>query len=593
MANKKNQLDDFDFDNLDFDSLDSQSSSKKDKSGGPFRKMSRSFGEGAREAMTDPQVLKRFASSALPDGYGTVINTTSDLADGAAELYNIAAKELAPAMPAMRRAAGRLAKSGSSVLPKKIQDKLNEFAKDPQMAAAMSKEEQDNAAIAQELGGIFAVSMQQQQAQHTQAAVENKIRARVQDKFSMASLQRLDAVRGGIDRLVAYQDQVTLKYQQKSLELQYRQLFATREILALHRSNALRDAEFYNKLLSNTSMSDGRKAAFEMKEDNKFANRLKHQFQQSIVKHFGSFGQQIKQSLANSLRSSLSGVADAFTMGDDALSGIQDAQEMGADISVSDMIARSLGRGTMEKVMQFAARPIRNKLGQNKKVTGFGAKLNYYFQNLPEHITKWARTPTNGDSVFSDLINLFKEMVPRKGLDNSFGESPIYSADEPAQFNMQTRRSIVEVIPGYLARIHHELLKQRNPDAEMVTYNMMRGSFSTVKEAGADAMRQIFNPRKMTQARMGLDEFIDKYIDPDKTLSKPQREALRRQMFSDTVKGELFDPERFLGDNSDMTELMGDDRNAVASVPSTGRATRTTTPSTSTAPTPSSSSCGT
>lgn len=562
MANKKNQLDDFDFDNIDFDDFDAYggSGAKKGKDKGPFRKMARSFGEGSREALTDPQVIKRFAASALPDGYGTAINVTSDLKDGVAELYNNAARELRPALPAMRKMAGKLADS-SKYNPFGLKDKLKDFSKSPEHQYQQSAEEQQNAAIGAEVAGVFATAMHHQTTLQATEIVDRKIRDRVQDKMTVASLKRLDAMRGGIDRLVAYQDQVTIKYQQKSLELQYRQLYATREILAVHKSNQLRDNEFYNHLLANTAMSDGAKARAEEKEDGKLANRLKNQFQQQVVKHFATFGDQLKKNLNNSIGAAMQGVSSAFDFGEMA----SDTMESGADFGMtpSQMIANMIGRGLTEGALRMVSEPLRKMAGKNGKVSGVGGLLNYYGQNWQEHLTKWAKSSTNGDSIFSDFLNLLKEGVPRKGIDNSFGEGPIYNADAPAQFNMQTRRSINEVIPGYLMRIHHELMLQRDKDAQPLVYNMMRGTFTGQGAATKDAMRQIFQPRRITQARDSIDQYITKYIDPDGQLDKGQREKLKRQLYMDTQAGEVFDPDRFLNDNEGMSELSGNDRAAV------------------------------
>lgn len=566
MAKKKNGLDDFNFDDLDFDSLDAPQSGRRKNNDGPIRKMSQTFGEGAREAMLDPQVVRRFASAALPDGYGTTINVANDISEGVAELYNNAAKELRPAMPAMRRAAGKVADSGKSILPKILRDKLEEFSKEPDVFRMPSREETESNMISQELGTIFASGVQVQAQQHAQSTAERKIRDRVTDRISIMTLKTLNAIRDANERQVAYQDQVTLRYQQKSLELQYRHYFATRQILELHKSNSVRDFEFMQGVLRNTSMSDGAKAASELKEDSRLVNRFKNQFQQSIVKHFGSFGQQIQQNITNSLRSAMGGFSDALTMGDDAASAMRDAQEMGADVSVPGEIGRQLGRATTEGVLRLLANPLRARLGKNKKLTGLGARLNYTAQNLPEHITRWSRTNTDGDSVLSDMINLIKEMVPRKGLDNSLGESSVFTADAPAAYTKRSERTLNEILPGWLMRIHHELLKIRtgNSGVEPVTYNLMRGSFSSADDAKKDILRQVFNPRMVGHARMGLDDFITKQIDPDNKMTKSAREALKRQLFMDTVKGELFDPERFTGESSELTELLGDERSEVA-----------------------------
>lgn len=565
MAN--NKLDDFDFDDFNFDNLDDIASGRprRVRDDGPVRKLASNFGEGAKEAITDPNVLRRLAAAALPDGYGTAINATNDILDGGQELYNIAARELRPALPAMRRTAGRIAESGTNLLPQALRRKLKRFSEQTDGPRMPSEEEMQNQQILNEVGAVFAAGVELQARHHAVDQAERRVRERMNEKLTVASIRRQDAMVQGIQRLVSYQDQVTHKYQQKSLELQYRQLFATQAILKLEVSNQVRDREFMNAILRNTAMSDGAKARFEQTAGSSYADRLKNQFTQGIAKHLGEFGKKIKANITNTVRSTISGMGDFMTAQDDAAQMMADAEEMGMDMSASGEGAKMAGRWMTENLLRLIAGPVRGKVSKNKNVTGFGARLNYLFQNMPEHITSWSKTRTDNDSVWGDLINVFKDMVPRQGLDHSFGVSVLQSADEPATFNMQTRRSITEVIPGFLSRIHHELQIMRTGDDSLdpVTYNMTRGTFSSKSAAKSDMMRQLFNPRQVGLGRDGLNEFIDKQIDPEGKLSPQARKALMRQLMHDTASGEVFRPERYIGTDFLTPELVGDEKEEV------------------------------
>jgi len=559
MANNNNRLDDLDLDNFDFDDLDSfQSEDNKKQNKGPIRKIATSFAEGVGESLRDPAHLRRFASAALPEGYGTAINTVNSTYEGAEELYNTAAKELRTALPAMRRTAAFLSKSAGGVLPKGLVDKLDAFSRSEEQRARMDPDEEN---IRGDIAGIFGESAKVQAEQHADDRVDRKLRERVEDKQHGQTIRGLFAVQQGINRLVAYQDQITHKYQQKSLELQYRQYFATRDILKIHIQNRDRDNKFIEAMLINTSMSDATKARFEHGKTDTYARRLKDRFQQGVVGRLAKFNEQLMKNLGNTVQGIAGGVAQGFGMAEQMGDMAEMAESTGE--GMGQMASREFGRGITEWLTTKISPALRNRLNKNQGLVKNGAKLNYMFQNIPEHLISWARKSSDATGWKGLLVNMFKDLIPRGGMDLSFGSSPLQSADQPAQFDQLTRRSITEIIPGYLSHIHLEIRRLRNPKASQMSYNLTKGKFTTKKEELADAKHQLFNPRQIGDGRAALENFAEKHIFRGRQVSEKAKEALLRQLAMDATSDRLFSPERLGTLGHETPELVGEEKEEI------------------------------
>ncbi len=568
MANNKNRLDDLDFDNLDFDKInipESRPTKQNDRSA--ITKVATSFGQGAREAFTNPSHIRNLASSALPKGYGTAINTGYEAYRGAEQLYNIAASELKPALPMMRRAAARVAPKVKTHLPKALARKLDEFAAGGKEAyRAQTQEQLDNAQIASDLAGIFKVTEEARAEREAVQDVERRMVAKVRDKQAMVMASRLEDIRVNMTRLANYQDQVTARFQQKSLELQYRHYFATRDMLRLQVQRDQRDKDYFEALIKNTGLPDFAKINLREASHQSFRDKLLGQFQQGAVDYVGQFTQRLTQNLGTALKGALGSLTSAGEMAEMSAEQMEMMREMGMDVpGAAEMFGNASGNFAATEFGRWAAGPMRRFLSRHRGLRQTGARLSYNLTNVPERLNRWAKSETDETGVMAPLINFLKEMVPRGGLDARLGTSPIIGADQPVPFDSLTRRSIVEIIPGFLSRIHLEIAKMRTGDEKMspITFNMDRGEFTSLKEAAGDARKRLFHPSSIASARQGLDNFIEN-IDKGGKLSGSAREALKRQLMADTHAIEAFDPRRYTSMEELTPNLTGDHKEELA-----------------------------
>lgn len=558
MASKKTTpLDKLDLDDLGFDNIQMPGEgkgAKKDRK--PIEKIATGFADGAKQTFTSKAFIKRTISDALPRGYGTAFNAGDTAVQGARELYNSAAQDLRTLDPAVRKATERALPKVRSFLPKKVADRLDAYAKGGGKYRSPTQGEVDNGQMMSEMAGIFKTQMEENARQHATTQTRDLLRNEIMDKRNQKNAFHFAAMRHGIDRLVAYQDQVTSRYQQKSLELQYRSYFALRDMLKLQAENTVRDKMYLEAIVKNTGLPDVLKTKSTEQYGATLRDKLYGRSQQAIVDYVGQFGQRFKGNLQNHLRTALTGVQ----MGASGVQSAAEAQammrEMGMDTGgmwgqggnlaggiVADRFGRKIGR---------AARGAINRFGPVKRG---GDKLSYFLDAAPERLNDWAKSDKGEYGKYGSMVRFLKDLLPRYAAQTGIGESPLAGADEAVAFNAQARRSLVEVIPGFLSRIHHELQIMRTGDSKVspTVYNMDRGEFTSKDQAKSDVKNRMFNRASLDMAHSGLDQVLGT-IDPRNKLSDSARNALKRQLLSDTTNGRAFDPNR-LAYGNDTAEL--------------------------------------
>lgn len=556
MAKKNTPLDKLDLDDLGFDDIKMPGEgkgTKKDRK--PIEKIATGFADGAKQTFTSKAFIKRTISDALPRGYGTAFNAADSAVQGARELYNSAAQDLRPLDPIVRKATERAMPKVRSYLPKKVADKLDAYAKGGQKFRALSQGEVDNGQMMSEMAGIFKTQMEENARLHQATSTRDMLRQDVLDKRNQKNAFHFAAMRHGIDRLVAYQDQITSKYQQKSLELQYRSYFALRDMLKLQVENSARDKLYLEAIVKNTGLPDILKAKSSEQYGATLRDKLYGRSQQAIVDYVGQFGKRFKGNVANHLRSALSGLS----------MGVQGAQmahdtasmmgEFGDDSGMWGMAGNVGGSFAADRFGRKVGRTIRgyaNRVGPLKRG---GDKLSYFLDAAPERINEWAKSDKGDYGKYGSFVRFIKDLLPRYSAQTGIGESPLNNADEAVSFNAQARRSLVEVIPGFLSRIHHELQIMRTGDSKVqpTVYNLDRGEFTSKGQAAQDVKNRLFNRGSLDMAHMGLNSVLST-IDPRSKLSEGARNALKRQLLSDTTNGRAFDPNR-LAYGNDTAEL--------------------------------------
>jgi hypothetical protein len=542
MAGGKNNLGSSDFDNLELGDLDFSLEEFKDNRK-PITKLATSFAAAAKEEFASRSLLRRTVTAALPSGYGKAINVIFDTGASAKKLYNTAVDELRPVLPDMQNAVKKIMPKASKILPKSITDKINAALEPKQTSAYQVKSdaERNNDEMIQSLGSIFQAQTESSASIEANKAAVGSIRARIQDDQFHASYATMRGIGAGIHRLVTYQDEITSKYQRKSLELQYRQYFATRDLLTVTTMAAKDQINLMRGVLRNTSLPETDKIKFFERESGGIKSRLVSSGQD----FFSGYMAQFRKNLVDSLKNNLGGAVQAARMGLD----MKDMPGMDASSFAGSVGGSVIGSTVADRVGHAVGKFVGKRLGNNEKIRKLGDKLSYYASNPAQRVHDWSKTYTSRTGVLGWLEELIKSHAPRAGQDSSLGASPITSIDEPVNFNSHARRSLTEVIPGFLSRIHQELamIRTGSDKIDPVVYNLDRGEFTTKRTAAQDAWNRIYPKDAIDSVKNKIKPMVD-VVSGGKTLSKAAQDAIAQQALRDVVQKRGFSPKSYMFD---------------------------------------------
>lgn len=570
MAKQKNKIDtDLEMDDLglDFDiDMDDWGDDSIGRNKKPIRRLASNFARGAKASFQNPEHVKRAAAGVLPDGYGTALNTGFEVYELGTNLYNSAAEELRPAMPVIRSAVGRITSKTQRFLPKRVVDRLKEFSEGDDYQANVQYDA-DAEAITAGMAEVFGVQMEEQAREREEDRVRADIRARVQDKRTMQSIAVQNAMLKHMDRQTTFQDSVFSRALKKSLELQYRQTFYQRDILNLLMTGERRQQQQLAAIMHNTSLPDYRKMDLADAARHSFRDNLLNSVQQSAVQYVSDFSRNIGERFTGSVRNTAAALSMALNAGSDASGELREEIERSGG-GASGFAAKTLGEHALPLLTLMFGRRIRRQFDKRPEWRERGSRLDYMFGNIPEALNEFAQSPDDDSSIRGGFMRFLKDMLPRMGIDSSLASSPMNEAMEATAFDKQTRRSIVEIIPGFLSRIHHELAIIRTKDSTIgrIDYNLHRGEFTDVTTVMSDTRKRVMHPYAMETGRRRIEEFVDR-LDPDGQLSDRAREELRRQVLNDAISGRRFSPKRYMDPEShDAAELSMETREELSQI---------------------------
>lgn len=551
-------LDDFGNENSDFGA----DPFKDDRE--PLTKIASNFADAAKETATDPSFLRRFIMRALPHGYGQAFALFDRGAETARELYNNASKDLEPAEKEIRETLKRQLPGIQKNLPKGLGGRVEQYIKDAEEREKAGKPlpiQSDEANLQLELGNIFKTQVALQARQGAQETVERRLSDQVRTEQHEKLMGVVGTLQDGISRLVGYQDQVTSKYQQKSLELSYRKYFVLRDLFT-HQKAVAEDQKLQLKaIVHNTGLPDVQKVQAKEALGEMIRGRILDAGMRGVSNFSNSYMEQLKRNFNNLIKEKTSSANNLFTTLLGAGNQLGDMGEMAG--GTSGILGSFLGSSLVEGLSGIVADELRPGLQKVEGVRKYGAKASYYSENYAELLNEFAkgnkyddlelplgsRDPNSkfnfGSVSLNPLVQLLKWTLPKYYLNDSVQSDTVGRAQDIAQFDNMTRKSIVEVIPGFLSRILQslEITRTGNPNVERVVWNYERDEFSAKSTASRDLFDRMFTRTRVDLTNDDLDRLINN-IDPDKTLSNQARNELARQLMRDVASGRAFDPRR-------------------------------------------------
>lgn len=549
MARKDVDFDDLDLDSLGLDDLEMELDPSKDDRK-PITKVATGFVDGLKSTAKDPQFLRRTLLRALPDGYGKAARLLDEAGGVAGDLYNSTARELGPAARGMAKAAKAAMPNVKRYLPKGTADKLEAYLERQAEVSGQGSVgvNQDEANMAMELGQLFQIQAKSDQETRAQEAAEKRVRQVVDDKKHLQSIDQLDAIRQASERLVSYQDTITNRFQRKQLELQYRQYFAQRDLLELQKTSNEGILNYLKDVVKNTGLPEAVKLNLSEASGQMFRDRMLQAAQGSVAEFTAQYTRRFADNLKGRVQQELGafgagmgGLGGGMSLGD--IDGLPGGRYGIAGNVGGGLFGEYLGRKVGDKARGYANR--------NEKVKYGGAQLGYFADNIAGIANRWAKKPSQRDGVLGGIERFLQSIAPKQYLETGIENDSVAKADMAVHFNAQARKSITEIIPGYLARILRsiDILRTGDENTELTLYNLDRNQFTSASQVKRDVALRLFPLDQLEGTRNDVGKVIDQ-IDPEGKLSPAARKQLQSQILRDVASGDFFDPSRYADSTS-------------------------------------------
>ena len=530
--------------------------------GGPVRRFTAGFFKelSSRERKVD--ALKSLLTVSLPDGYSRSIGvaqdawqqtktTASEMAYDNAEDLEVIAKKTESLLPHLKSKAPKRVYAKIETQIGRVSSGLGDWSEQKRYARRDQDEIQskrDDSALIESMAELDSAADDNDQTRHDQTRAERNVYSRIHGAQVSSVNRRLEGISSGIERQVGYQDQITYRFQKKSLELQYRSYYALRDLRSYAQSSRRLDEGAYTALIHNTALSEFQKKEHadrsrygEKANKPGFVGRM---LSKTLSDHLGAFVPTLvdnfKQQVASAVQMGSTVVQAGEGAGDmDLGQAAEAAGGMAADGLANHGLQKHIIPG-VARLLKPMAQKYSNKLG------GFDHLANYGINNAASVVQDFTEESAEDTGMMGKFKSLIRGIAPRYFLDDEITEGSYQTIDREAAFNQLTQRSITDIIPGYLSRILHEtrMLRTGDDTSDREVYDITSGKFTTEKAAKAGVRGRVVNEVQRQSINNTLSSVVSKY-DTEGDLSSTAQEALRERLLRDAANGDRFDARKY------------------------------------------------
>lgn len=513
---------------------------KKLANEGPVTEVVGSFASGVGASFLNPNIIESTIRRALPPEYGAALDLGQKSLGSARSLYNQAVKEFKPAINQFKQATRQVLPQTEGILSKNIQEKLKDWSKD-QTVAGVSEETMRTQALAIELGQIFQAQAQDADRRQESDDRKEQIREGVDQLRHNDNLGHLGAIAENTARIVSFNDNIATSAMRKSLEVQLRQLYTVSDLLRETKiANTQKRAQL-EAVVRNTGISARSVAA---KDEGSFKNKFLDATKRSMFGAASNFAEQYIGNVQKDVGEKITSGAQSADMLGGALNMLAGFGGMGQDGgggSVKGTVANFLGSLLGDHLVGKAQDKAKDYLGRIPGVQRNAEKIGYNLENAGPQLTDYLSDSNNTLGPLEPFREYLVSMLPKTGVDGKLDVATLGKANDQAHFTNATNKSIIEVIPGLLARIQRELVITRTgKNAPLLAYDYSSNKFSTEKQIGAQVRDSMVGEANRKDVKERFDEMFAK-IDPKNDLSDEHREKVKKEFLDRGFQGKSTD----------------------------------------------------
>lgn len=391
----------------------------------------------------------------------------------------------APMVNSLKQAARVLGPKFERMAPQSLNKAIKDFSKeDQQQYRAASKEEMRDRAVTDAVDKALKIQIDQASTTAEEGRFNTILDRKISEKRHKGSIDIQQNILRELQYKTEFMKTTTIGYYTKSLEIGMQQLYVNKDILATLQLTAKVVEEGMKGLLHNSMLPDIQKQR--MTETWKEITRgALIQKANSKMKSLLGLGTRFAKNLGNKIKDGVGNVSSTIDMGSSHVDMMESLDEMEASMGGKRRGPGSLGKQGLEmggmaggevamwllqKTNPKLLRTINNKI--LKPITRGPESLLSNFQNRANLTLKEADRNREYGGFKNGLKNLFLDVLDLKGMEqdkvtNTFSKNPT----DVTSFDIATRTSIVEIIPGYLAKILQQVTIANGKPAEELVYD--------------------------------------------------------------------------------------------------------------------------
>lgn len=550
MAKMKDELDFDDDDDLDqfdddgFGDWDDFDAAPKKRN--PVARLAGSFIDGVKSTFMNRETHRKFVKEALPPGYDRIYDTADETLSSVKDLYDTARAGAGESAKEIKKGVNAIVPQlGNGIVPERMRNRMMNWAASEKQESRATID-QDDAEMQMALGDMFGGGQRQSESAYGDseggptpldaAEISNNIVDGIADKLQTAEGNNLMlGIKQAVERTANFQDQVHMAFMKKSIELQYRHFFVARKSLDVLTQMRELQVSSFDKIVHNTALPDLVKT-----QNSEIAGQmLKEKFMGEVIQsgseHFGNVGRKIIMKSKEKVKTFFKDIGAQVQEG---VFGLTQVGELLGDkdsgVNMDDLVAQGAGGFLGKKLMDKLTPILKEKLKDNPQLQAIGLSA--------------MNAQDQGFRIFQELLENdtgigWLESLKWTGFFDEFGfkrnenirTDATMELDKAAQWDIQSKKTLNEVIPGWLSKIHAELAATRTgTEPDPLEYSFETGMFERSADVRERIRESIMGGKKLQGTAQALNDVI-KIIDPDKKLSNEARDAFKRYAFDQTA----------------------------------------------------------
>lgn len=495
-----------------------------------------SFVGGMKSQLKDEGVQRRIIEKALPEGYTAAFDVLTQTKAAAQSWKQDFKDEVKPVMDKAKKTANLALPKMEGKLPAGVFNKIRKWAENVDESSFMEKSqrERDSENVRGAVDSVFSQYLADQQTQRESERqnfedVRDTLKEIKNDRVQTTYNEHLAAIRSQGERMVNYQDQVTINFQRKMIDISYWGLITSRKQLDVLEQMKAMQTSAYQSIVKNTALPE----VVKIKNSEMVGQTIKEKFIGAVTdplsRSFSTVGAKLMERTKGKMREFASQMGTRVGTVNDMLT-----QNEGGSMSTGDKI-RMGGNAAGSAVPHILAPLLGKLMGKglkgNTKIQGVSDLIMNTVDNAPQYYQQMVKSNGSSGNMLLDMFRDFADMNQDAHHRNKLVQSSaVKHLDDAAVFSMHARRSITDVIPGWLGRIHNELRMTRTGeegDPDKFDFDTMR--FESKKSMVDRYSKKAFSKNKTSHAYNRTHDLVDD-LDPDKKLSPDAREALAKHI---------------------------------------------------------------